>query len=108
MSLEHFSLVNGFLQLDGPSKRRGEAHCNKKLCLTATSVEPMARVLLLLSKREDCWFVKLDPQPGAHGMVRGRCFFNNPRAVVEVWKQYKNTGEVLCTIQDDDFVNAFR
>ena len=59
--------------------------------------------VLDLSRRPDCWFVKLDRQIGRHGMVRGRCFLTTPEAVAEVWRTYKVTDHVLCTVQDDDF-----
>lgn len=102
-----FELKDGFLMRDG-SARGGGRYCNKKLCFTATAVEPMARQLYELSPRPDCYWVKLDQQVGRHGMVRGRCFMKDEQAVAELWKRYKDTEDVLCTIQDDDFTARYR
>jgi hypothetical protein len=70
---EKFERKDGFLVRDGPARAAGQ-HCNKKLCFTSTTIEPMARPLYELSLRPDCFWVKLDERVGPHGMVRGRCF----------------------------------
>ena len=92
---------------DGPAREAGR-YSNKKLCFTATSVEPMARLLYELSLRPDCFWVKLDEKVGAHGMVRGRCFLATEGAVGELRNRYKVTDTFLCTIQDDDFTGQYR
>lgn len=102
-----FERKDGFLRRDGPARAAGN-YCNKKLCFTSTAIEPMARVLYELSLRPDCYWVKLDEQVGRHGMVRGRCFLTTEAAVAELWKRFKVTDTVLCTIQDDDFTSEYR
>lgn len=98
----------GFLERKGRAFSDANRPCNKKLCMTSVSVAALAEILCLLSERDDCWFVKLDPAPQANGMVRGRCFLMSEAAVGEVWQKYKNTDVVLCTVQDDDFTRRFR
>src|SRR5215468_9060868 len=87
--------------------RHGPAHVpntpaplKNKLCFTATSLAPIALILAELSTRADCFLVKMDPQVLPNGMVRGRCFLTNSDAIRAVWRTYKNTPSVLCTIQD--------
>jgi hypothetical protein len=107
--LSHFTLdERGFLVRPCPARARGEAPCPKKLCFTATAVEPIAEILHELSLRDDCYMVKVDAAPGRHGMVRGRCFLTTPEAVGEIWRRYKTTDRVLCTVQDDDFTKDYR
>lgn len=98
----------GFLVRRGPAADRGEAKCEKKLCFTSTSLAPMAAVLYELSLRSDCWYTKFDATVGTHGMVRGRCFLTSEAAVIEVWRTYKVTDDLLCTVQDDEFINPRR
>jgi DNA-3-methyladenine glycosylase I len=106
--LKQFQSKRGFWVRYGPAHERGGRACQKKLCLTSTRVEPMAQILYELSLRDDCFFVKLDRKPGPHGMVRGRCFLTDERAVGVAWLRLKETDEVLCTIQDDDFTKPLR
>jgi hypothetical protein len=107
--LSHFTRDDrGFLVRPCPAGRRGDAYCQKKLCFTATAVEPVAEILYELSLRDDCHMVKLDAAPGRHGMVRGRCFLTGEAAVGELWRRYKVTDHVLCTVQDDDFTKGYR
>ena len=94
-----------FLCRDGP--RRGGVCSQKKLCFTSTSRDLLARHLLQLSQREDCFFVKFGVNPRG-GMYLGRCFLESDGAVGEVWAEYKNHPSVFCTVQDDDFVGQFR
>jgi DNA-3-methyladenine glycosylase I len=106
--LKQFQFRRGFLVREGPAKQRGDRACPKKLCLTSTRAEPLARILYELSLRDDCYFVKLDRKPGPHGMLRGRCFLSDERAVAIAWLRLKQTEDVLCTIQDDEFTAPLR
>ncbi len=81
--------------------------CNKKLCLVATDQAYLVQLLLELSDRSDCYYVKYTPAP-RDGMYLGRVFLLDERAVGELWAHLKRDDKVLCSIQDDDFVNAFR
>jgi hypothetical protein len=96
-----------FLCRDGPAAARGGAWSQKKLCFTATRRELLARHLLELSRREDCYFVKFGVNP-RDGMYLGRCFLTSDQAVGEVWSRYKLHPSLFCTVQDDDFVEPFR
>jgi len=107
---EEFAVVNGnakFLCRDGPASDRGEAYSQKKLCFTSTRRDLLARHLLALSKREDCFFVKFGVKPRG-GMYLGRCFLATDEAAGEVWAEYKSHPSLFCTVQDDDFVGRFR
>lgn len=94
-----------FLCRDGPL--RGGICSQKKLCFTSTNQELLARHLLRLSEREDCFFVKFGVNPRG-GMYLGRCFLGSDAAVGQVWAEYKNHPSLFCTVQDDDFVGQFR
>ena len=98
----------GFLNASGPARARGDAPCHVKLMFTATRRAPLLRVLSELLEREDCFYAKLDAEPGPHGMFRGRCFLTSEDAVGEVWRTYKNTNELLTSVQDDRFTARYR
>ena len=105
-----FEVQNGnpkFLCRDGPASARSDACSQKKLCFTATERDLLARHLLELSRREDCFFVKFGVNPRG-GMYLGRCFLMSDQGVGEVWAEYKNHPSIFCTVQDDDFVGQFR
>ena len=107
---EAFSLRNQnpkFLCRDGPARARGPECSQRKLCFTATDRDLLARHLLELSKRDDCFFVKFGVKPRG-GMYLGRCFLTSDEAIGEVWAQYKSHPSLFCTVQDDDFVSQFR
>jgi hypothetical protein len=94
-----------FLCRDGPLQ--GGTYSQKKLCFTSTSRDLLARHLLQLSRRGDCFFVKFGVHPRG-GMYLGRCFLGTDEAVGEVWAEYKSHPSLFCTVQDDDFVGKFR
>jgi len=77
------------------------------LCFTSTNRDLLARHLLQLSRREDCFFVKFGVNPRG-GMYLGRCFLGSDEAVGQVWAEYKNHPSLFCTVQDDDFMGHFR
>jgi hypothetical protein len=107
---DHFEIANGnpkFLCRDGPASARGDECSQKKLCFAATDRELLARHLLELSRREDCYFVKFGVNARG-GMYLGRCFLTSELAVGDVWAQYKSHPSLFCTVQDDDFVGSFR
>lgn len=78
-----------------------------KLCFTGTDPADIARHLYELSQREDCYFVKFSTIPRG-GIYLGRCFLETDAAVGEVWAMFRNHPTLYCTVQDDDFVKAFR
>ena len=86
---------------------RADQCSQKKLCFTSTQRDLLARHLLELSRREDCFFVKFGVNSRG-GMYLGRCFLGTDKAVGEVWAEYKNHPSIFCTVQDDDFVEQFR
>ncbi len=51
--------------------------------------------------------MKFSTQPRG-GMFLGRCFLSTDDAVGRVWAEYKSHPAIFCTVQDDDFVTAFR
>lgn len=94
--------------LDGPARRAGATtYSNKKLCFTARRQDLLARHLRRLAERDDCFFVKLGAR-ARDGMYLGRCFLLTDAAVGDVWAQYKSHPSLFCTVQDDDFTNAYR
>lgn len=98
----------GYLCADGKaSKDPGRYPCQKKLCITATDVSYLVTVLERLAEREDCYWVKYDPK-GKDGMHLGRAFMTSPRAVGTLWAEFKRDPKLLCSVQDDDFIDAFR
>ena len=105
---DEFEVQNGnanFLCRNGPV--RGGTCSQKKLCFTATSRELLAKHLLEISRRADCFFVKFGVKPRG-GMYLGRCFLESDQAVGELWAEYKSHPSIYCTVQDDDFVGQFR
>lgn len=105
-----FEVRNGnakFLCRDGPARGRGDAFSQKKLCFTSTRRDLLARHLLELSRRDDCFFVKFSVTSRG-GMYLGRCFLTTDEAAGEVWAEYKSHPSLFCTVQDDDFVLRFR
>ena len=105
-----FEVRNGnpkFLCRDGPARGRGETSSQKKLCFTSTHRDLLARHLLELSQRDDCFFVKFSVTARG-GMYLGRCFLTTDKAAGEVWAEYKSHPTLFCTVQDDDFVLRFR
>lgn len=107
---DEFEIANGntkFLCRDGPAAARGATYSQKKLCFTSTQRELLARHLLELSRREDCFFVKFGVVARG-GMYLGRCFLTTDRAVGELWAEYKSHPTLFCTVQDDDFTVGFR
>ena len=101
-------LHNGvFLGRNGLGNQPGVEHSNKKLCFVCLDQNFLADLLLELSERPDCYFVKFTTKPKS-GMFLGRCFLLNDTIAGELWKQYKSHPWLMCTIQDDDFTKAFR
>ena len=101
-------VCNGaFLHRHGRGKRLGIAHSNKKLCFVATDQHLLSDLLLELSEREDCFYVKFSTRPRS-GMYLGRCFLLDDAMVGELWRQYKVHPQLMCTVQDDDFTKIFR
>jgi len=98
---------NGFRCKNGRAYVEGGAHCNKKLCFTATDVAYLVSVLDDLAAREDAFWVKYQPVP-RDGMHLGRAFFTSPTTVGQLWSKYKKDGKLLCSVQDDDFVAPYR
>ena len=97
-----------FLSRFGPAGKPGErAPCNKKLCFVATDRSLLADVLYELALEEDCHFVKLGVEARA-GMYLGRCFMTSPERIGALWARFKEHPQLYCSVQDDDFVQAYR
>jgi hypothetical protein len=104
-----FEVVGGnakFLCRNGAAHAEGR-YSQKKLCFTSTRRDLLARHLLALSRRSDCYWVKFGVHP-RDGMYLGRCFMTSDAAVGEVWAAYKSHPSLFCTVQDDDFIFRFR
>ena len=100
--------VNGpFRERDGSARHAGGRFVNKKLCLVATDKLYLARLLLELSGREECYFVKYTTSP-RDGMYLGRVFLMDERLLGELWARYKRDPKLMCSLQDDDFTLRFR
>lgn len=100
-------MEGAFLQRWGAGKAGGAPCSNKKLCFVATDRALLAETLLELSRRPDCYYVKYSTR-AKDGMFLGRCFLSNEEAVGRLWQLYKCHPRFMCTVQDDDFAEAFR
>ena len=103
----HFSVsLDVFMARDG--KARASGRCSsKKLCFVATDKELLVRLLLELSERDDCYWVKYSVHAHA-GMYLGRCFLTDDETAGTLWARYKQAEGFYCSIQDDDFTKRFR
>ncbi len=96
-----------FLSRDGPARARGDALCNRKICLVATDLPYLVQILVGLSEREDCYFVKYSQQP-RDGMYLGRCFLTSDAAIGALTRELKSDSKLMVAVQDDDYFNPFR
>lgn len=96
-----------FMHLHGPAWNDEGRCCNKKLCFVGTDKALLADVLLQLTWRHDCYYVKYSVHP-RDGMYLGRCFLMNEHEVGKVWALYKAHPRLFCSVQDDDFTEPFR
>lgn len=96
-----------FLHRHGKGRRPDIAYSNKKLCFVATDQNVLYELLLELSAREDCYYVKFSTKP-RDGMYLGRCFLLTDATAGKLWIQYKGHPRLMCTIQDDDFTAPLR
>ena len=101
------SLSGSFMQTDGPARAAGRQPCQHKLCFAATDRAFLDGLLGALSEDDECYFVKYSVNP-RDGMYLGRCFMATAERVGRVWRDFKGSSKVLCTIQDDGFVAQFR
>lgn len=85
---------------EGPSPRY-------KLCVVATDLDYLTSFLDRAVSRPDGYYVKYSPDP-KDGMHLGRVFLDSDRALGEMWAEIKNDDKLLASIQDDDFIAAFR
>ena len=96
-----------YLSRDGRGRKPGVSYSNKKLCFVATDQHVLTELLLELSHRDDCYFVKFSTK-ARDGMYLGRCFLVEDAVAGELWQQYKVHPQLMCSIQDDDFTASFR
>jgi hypothetical protein len=82
-------------------------HSNKKLCLAATDKRHLVELLYAYSLRPDCFWVKYTPEP-RDSLYLGRVFLADDNAVGVEWARLKDDHKILCSVQDDDFIAAFR
>ena len=98
----------GYLCADGKAMKTPDKHpCQKKLCFAATDKAYLVSVLEHLLERDDCYWVKYSPT-ARDGMHLGRAFMTSPNVVGSLRAEFKRDPKLLCSIQDDDFVDAFR
>ena len=104
----HFRASGKFMTRDGRARRSGlTAYINQKLCLVATDKEYLVGVLYEASDAPDCFYVKYLVNP-KDGMYLGRIFVTTRAAVGERWARYKVDRKLMCTVQDDDYLQPFR
>jgi hypothetical protein len=96
-----------FMARDGRAKASGGVACQKKLCLVATDKAFLVRLLVELSERPDCYFVKYSAE-AKDGMHLGRIFVTDERLVGDLWLEYKDHPKLMCSIQDDDYTKPIR
>lgn len=97
----------GFFYRHGPAHARGEEHCNRKLCITATDEEALLALLDELAARDDCYYVKRSRVP-REGMFIGRCFLTDEQEIGRLWQELKVHPKFYCSVQDDDWSEGFR
>jgi hypothetical protein len=95
------------MQRWGAGRKPGVEYSHRKLCFVATDRTLLAKILLELSMRSDCYVVKYSVHP-RDGMYLGRCFLLEDSLVGELWQRFKRHPRLMCTIQDDDFTAQFR
>ncbi|MCF6283680.1 MAG: hypothetical protein L3K26_00595 [Candidatus Hydrogenedentes bacterium] len=96
-----------YLSRDGQGRKPDIPYSKKKLCFVATDLHVLTELLLDLSHRDDCYFVKFSIK-ARDGMYLGRCFLLEDTVAGELWKRYKVHPKLMCSIQDDDFTAPFR
>jgi len=96
-----------FMARDGRAKVSGGIACQKKLCLVATDKSFLVRLLLELSERRECYFVKYSAE-AKDGMYLGRVFLTDEHLVGDLWLRFKDHPKLMCSIQDDDYTNPIR
>lgn len=97
----------GYRTRRGAGWSEGARFSRKKLCLSSTDPAFLAGMLLSLSRRPDCYFVKFAVR-ARDGMYAGRCFLLEDRRVGELWRRLKGHPKLLCTVQDDEFTADYR
>ena len=104
-----FALTPGgvFRHRDGRGRSPGVTCSQQKLCFVSTDKALLAEILLRLSRRRDCYYVKYSAKPTA-GMYLGRCFLLSDEAVGRLWARYKRHPAILCSVQDDNFTKDYR
>jgi hypothetical protein len=98
---------DSFFARDGRAKLAGEPKPARKLCLVATDQRFLAEILLELSNDARCHFVKYSRRP-KDGMYLGRCFVTDDDLLGALWARYKRHPKLMCSLQDDAFVERFR
>ncbi len=91
----------------GNPARDPEVGSRRKLCFVATDKPFLVALLLELSHRRDCAFVKYSRSP-RDGMFLGRCFLLDDDRVGELWQLYKRHPKLMCSVQDDDWSLEYR
>lgn len=95
----------------GPAFKEGGDHCQWKICLTATDESYLVKLLLDISEKEECFFVKYSPSGSPKcrdGMFLGRIFLSNEDQVGEMWRELRTDKKLMCSIQDDIVTKKFR
>ena len=104
---EMFYQKNSFLCKDGPAKLAGNQYSKMKVCFTCTDSEFLKLLLAKIATEEECYWVKMSIN-SRDGMYLGRCFFSSKDYAVQVWAKYKTHPKIMVTLQDDEFVSAYR
>jgi len=103
-----FSPAHGGVFMHRYGRRgKGAPFSQKKLCFVATDRLLLVKLLLELSQRDDCHYVKYGTRP-RDGMYLGRCFMATDEAAGRLWIEYKVHPRLMCSIQDDDFTRQYR
>ena len=108
-AVNHFHATESgiFLERDGRARKISTTYTNKKLCFVATDQQFLAETLLKLSRRRDCYYVKLSTK-SKDGMFLGRCFMLDEVVVGSLWWRFKRHPKLMCSVQDDSFAFQFR
>lgn len=100
-----------FRFIKGKAFTPGSPPCNWKLCITATDEAYIAKTLLDISKREDCFFVKASPSSSPKSrdqMMLGRVFLTSQEDIGALWKKLYKDRKLMCSIKDDDATQKYR
>jgi hypothetical protein len=100
-----------FRELRGPAFVPGPPPSQWKLCLTATDEDYLAKTLLKIAKRSDCFYVKYSTATSPKsrdGMMLGRVFMASDDACGVLWAELYGDRKLMVSVQNDVATEPYR